>query len=260
MFGSLMVHLAGGDTLSGMTLGRAFSMHVVFLPWVLFFILALHLRLVQRHGIAPTTAPAPAPAPGGQSRRLLVLRESATEADAESLLALARAGNARATVLETGGARMLDVAGAEAAVDRLARESAVVEAIPVDSRPQTTTAFQRQFLRRLGANLLIAGVLVLLAAWLPPRISGPVDPLVVEPPGNTPWYVLWYAGLVRMFSPGLAFLAPVVLFLMPALALLWPVIDVYDGDRPRRPKLTPIAGVAFVGILAALSIYGAAGS
>lgn len=44
--------LRGGSTVSGETLSRFFVMHVIVLPWILFFLVAAHLFLVRLQGIA----------------------------------------------------------------------------------------------------------------------------------------------------------------------------------------------------------------
>ena len=54
--GALKGLICGGPDVSGKTLGRFFTLHVLFLPWILILGLALHLRLVLKHGIAPKTS------------------------------------------------------------------------------------------------------------------------------------------------------------------------------------------------------------
>lgn len=44
--------LWGGETIDGLTLGRFYTAHVVLLPWLVFFLLALHFLMVRRQGIS----------------------------------------------------------------------------------------------------------------------------------------------------------------------------------------------------------------
>jgi quinol-cytochrome oxidoreductase complex cytochrome b subunit len=44
----------GGDTISALTLARFHAAHVLVLPAVLFVLVGWHIRLVRRHGAAPT--------------------------------------------------------------------------------------------------------------------------------------------------------------------------------------------------------------
>jgi quinol-cytochrome oxidoreductase complex cytochrome b subunit len=54
--GTLKGLICGGADVSGRTLGRFFALHVIVLPWILILGLALHLRLVLKHGITPKTS------------------------------------------------------------------------------------------------------------------------------------------------------------------------------------------------------------
>jgi quinol-cytochrome oxidoreductase complex cytochrome b subunit len=45
--------LAGDEIVSGATLSRSFSLHVIVLPWIAFALLMYHFTLVRRRGIAP---------------------------------------------------------------------------------------------------------------------------------------------------------------------------------------------------------------
>jgi quinol-cytochrome oxidoreductase complex cytochrome b subunit len=48
--------LRGGDAVGGETLSRFYVVHVAVLPWVLVFLVALHILLVRVHGLAPLDA------------------------------------------------------------------------------------------------------------------------------------------------------------------------------------------------------------
>jgi quinol-cytochrome oxidoreductase complex cytochrome b subunit len=67
VLGPLTANLLTGDVaVSGATLSRYFALHVIVLPWVAFWLLALHFALVRKHGIAP---PATGAAPTGEGVR-----------------------------------------------------------------------------------------------------------------------------------------------------------------------------------------------
>jgi quinol-cytochrome oxidoreductase complex cytochrome b subunit len=54
LLGPVVADLLRGDQLvTGATLGRYFSLHVIVLPWLLFALVGLHFSLVRRHGVAP---------------------------------------------------------------------------------------------------------------------------------------------------------------------------------------------------------------
>jgi len=52
--------LMGDVIVSGATLSRFFSLHVILLPWIALGLLILHFSLLRKHGIAPTGPASPA--------------------------------------------------------------------------------------------------------------------------------------------------------------------------------------------------------
>src|SRR3989338_7293218 len=48
----IKILLRGGTTVGGETISRFFVVHVIVLPWVVFFIIIVHLFLVRYQGIA----------------------------------------------------------------------------------------------------------------------------------------------------------------------------------------------------------------
>ena len=57
VLGPLAANLLTGDVaISGATLSRYFALHVIVLPWVAFWLLAMHFALVRKHGVAPVAA------------------------------------------------------------------------------------------------------------------------------------------------------------------------------------------------------------
>ena len=44
--------LTGDEIVSGATLSRFFALHVIVLPWLVFWLLALHFALIRKHGVA----------------------------------------------------------------------------------------------------------------------------------------------------------------------------------------------------------------
>jgi quinol-cytochrome oxidoreductase complex cytochrome b subunit len=61
LVGGILAGLLRGDPIvSGATLSRFFSIHVIVLPWLALVFLVFHFTIVRRHGVAP-----PAPGPEG---------------------------------------------------------------------------------------------------------------------------------------------------------------------------------------------------
>jgi quinol-cytochrome oxidoreductase complex cytochrome b subunit len=53
LVGALAGLLRGDVQVSGATLSRFFSFHVIILPWIAFALIVFHFMLVRRHGVAP---------------------------------------------------------------------------------------------------------------------------------------------------------------------------------------------------------------
>lgn len=253
IIGGFFQHFAEESQLSNTTLGRAFALHVVLLPWTLFFLLTIHLRLIWRHGLTP-----PMPARGGDpadDSMLAVLRADTTVAEAAALRAdiEAEAVGLRQTELE--GRTIFHLEGCRPALaEKLSRDPRVKEVVGVSPGMSSRAFYPRHFLRIAGALLAICGALVLLAAWLPPSIRGPADSF--HPPTSTriPWYTLWFQGL-RDLVP--SFAGTLLVLLGLALLFFIPMIDKHDGGRPRRPWLAWAVGAAGLLTLIALSFHGA---
>lgn len=65
LVGPLLSRALTGDVIvSGATLSRHFALHVIVLPWLTFWLLALHFALLRKHGIAPPMAPPASGRPG----------------------------------------------------------------------------------------------------------------------------------------------------------------------------------------------------
>jgi quinol-cytochrome oxidoreductase complex cytochrome b subunit len=64
LFGGVIADALMGDVIvSGATLSRFFSLHVIVLPWISLALLSYHFTLVRRRGIAPPVDAEPEPAP-----------------------------------------------------------------------------------------------------------------------------------------------------------------------------------------------------
>jgi len=69
LVGGLAAGLLRGDPIvSGATLSRFFSVHVIVLPWFAFALLLFHFKMVRRHGIAPPKHPPAIPTEGSGRR------------------------------------------------------------------------------------------------------------------------------------------------------------------------------------------------
>ncbi|MBI3983001.1 MAG: cytochrome b N-terminal domain-containing protein [Gemmatimonadetes bacterium] len=56
--------LTGDVIVSGATLSRHFALHVIVLPWLAFWLLALHFALLRKHGVTPPITPSDRDKPG----------------------------------------------------------------------------------------------------------------------------------------------------------------------------------------------------
>lgn len=65
IIGGFLAEILQGDTIvSGATLSRFFSVHVVLLPWLALGLLGFHFTMVRRHGVAPPPDAPANPPPG----------------------------------------------------------------------------------------------------------------------------------------------------------------------------------------------------
>ncbi len=256
IIGAFLGRFADGTDLSNAALGRAFALHVILLPWTLFFLLSTHLRLVWRHGLTP-----PVPPRGGEppnESMLAVLRVDATQAEVAVLRAQIEAENVQLRQEALEGRAVFHIEGCRSELAAtLSRDPRVKEVVAISPGPAGRTFFPNHFLRILGTNLVMAGALVLLSAWLPPPINGAPDQFHRIASTTRPWYVLWFHGLEDLVPPTLSVLVTAGLWLVVIVALIWPMLDTHFDGRPKRPYLTPAIGIALLFGLVALSIHGA---
>jgi quinol-cytochrome oxidoreductase complex cytochrome b subunit len=256
VWGSIMTHVAGGPDLSNMTLVRYFAFHTIILPWCLFFLLAFHLRTVRRQGIAP-----PQLRKGRKERSdlegLVVLRTDVGEEDIRRLEKELKAQGADTRVLQ-GSEKILIHAEqcTPLMVDGLARDPVVEEIVPLTSAARGRAFFPVHFFRVICAVLLMAGGLVLLSAFVTPIVGPAADPFVRPDTVDVKWYFIWFERIRSLLPAGMGFMAPLIFIVLPVIGLLWPLIDREGTDGPRRPWLTPVTGLALLGLFLALTAWG----
>jgi quinol-cytochrome oxidoreductase complex cytochrome b subunit len=256
VWGWMMTHVSAGVDLSNVTLVRYFALHVVLLPWILFFLLTFHLRLVRRHGIAPPQYRA-----GGRDAPKLaltvILRSDLGPDDLERVTRLIADAGARGRTLQGTEKTLIHLEGSSReVVDVLALDPAVEEIVPLSEAARGTAFFPRHFYRIVSAVLIAAGALVLLAAWLPPVVGPEADPFMRPDSLEVKWYFEWFVQLRAVLPAGLGFVAPLLFVLLPLLGLFWPIIDRYGPKGPRRPWLAPAAGLFVLGAFTILTIWG----
>jgi quinol-cytochrome oxidoreductase complex cytochrome b subunit len=256
VLGTFLERFAQEAELSSTTLGRAFALHVVLLPWTLFFLLSVHLRLIWRHGIAP-----PMPPPGGEKSdesMLAVLRADTTAAEAAALRAGVEKEGVRLAESALEGRTIFRLDGCRPALaEKLSLDPRVKEVVGITPALAERTFYPRHFLRIVGAMLALAGALVLLAAWLPPSIKGPADSFHPPATAPIPWYVLWFQGLQTALPQNLKLVGSLLVILGSLVFIFFPLLDAHDGGRPRRPWLSWVAGIVGIIALVALTLHGA---
>jgi quinol-cytochrome oxidoreductase complex cytochrome b subunit len=254
VIGSFLGHFAEEEQLSNTTLGRAFALHVVLLPWTLFFLLTVHLRLIWRPGLTSPMSP-PGGDPANESM-LAVLRIDTTAAEAAALRAIVEADGAAVRQSDLDGRAIFRLEGCRPALaEKLSLDPRVKEVVALTPAMASRTFYPRQLARIVVVLLGICGALVLLAAWVPPSIRGPADPFHPAASVQVPWYALWFQGLRALVPSGFA--SGLVVAVGGAILLFFPMIDSHRDGRPRRPWLSWTVGAVLLLALVALSFHGA---
>lgn len=254
LIGTGLSHVSGGTDVSSLTLMRYFIMHILVLPWILFGLLNLHLRLVRKFGLTPRRGKWKAP---GHRSMVLVLNQSTSIEDQDAIVAKLEQHGCRTERIQGTEKRLLRVDGASLqASDALAANPAVEEIVRLEGDTHTTAFFPRHLFRVIVAMLLAGGILLLLAAFLPPLLGERHDPFVRPEHVEPSWYLMWFSKLQELVPAGLGFLPVLLFFLVPLLAIFWPLLDTDVEDRRRYPWLAPLVGVLAVAFYVGLTLWG----
>jgi len=177
--------LRGGEDVTGDTLTRFFGMHISILPVFMFIFLALHVYLIQRHGISIPL--------------------------------------------------------------QYEREKKELKSLP----------FWPNFVFREAITwLLLFGVLITVAIFLPPSLQKSADLMAPAPEGVKPeWYFLFLFQTLKIFPSKILFVngdtaAVVLIFLGMIIFFFLPLID----NRPDEKKGKVITGLAWLFILYAVTM------
>jgi quinol-cytochrome oxidoreductase complex cytochrome b subunit len=258
IIGAALAHLSGGGSISGVTLMRYSTLHVVVLPWIVFFLLAAHLRLARRQGKAPPWRHHPHEG-DGKGSAIVILERGLPREKVDAIQGHLEQSGCSVQRIEGTERIALRVEGLDAhLVDTIVLHPLVEEIVPLANVQTGPPFFPQQVFRILCAILLAGGALLLAAAYLPPLIGEPNNPFLAPDTVRPSWYVTWYHQLLAVLPGSLHLLAPVILVSLPFVALFWPLVDNNADERgtPRRVWLTPLAGGLAVAFYGGLTLWG----
>lgn len=183
---------------------------------------------------------------------MIVVLESGTSEEGQRAVldALARHG-LRGNVLDARHRPLIHVVGGPTRLARKVRGMEGVEALVATSGPRIRRQGRRFYPYHMigwsAAALLLLGVLVALAGFLPPGLGADPDPRAATA-FVAPWFLRAPLALLRLF-PGS--LRPLGWLALGALALALLCLPGLDRARVARPRPAPLRIVIVAGALAA---------
>lgn len=181
---------------------------------------------------------------------MIVLLERGLGRDqVERVLARMHALGLEGAALEVGSQRLIHVTGGHTRRARHLLAEPVVRAVVPTSGPRVRREGRRFYpfhaLCSSAMGLVLLGVLVLLAGFFPPGVSGALAPGEEPPAPLWPWYLAPLRGVLALAPQSPAWLGPSLLVGLFALLLCVPLLD-----RTRAEGLRGRVPVLAVGLLA----------
>lgn len=189
---------------------------------------------------------------------ILVVERGTSEDALRGILERLEAQGLSSRVLRVGPRPLIHLTQGDTRRARaLLRHARVLALIPTSGpriRAEGRHFYPYHALRAAAAGLLLLGLLVFLAGFLPPGVSP--APALGEPlpPAAWPWYLAPLRAVLELVPREPAWLGPTSLLALAALVLALPAIDRSRGDDLRSRWGVLAVGLLLVVAWAALSI------
>lgn len=191
---------------------------------------------------------------------ILLLQPAASAADVERVLGRLRELELAGAPLAVGPMRLVHVTSGDTRRARRLVSDPLVQAVVPTSGPRVRREGRRFWpyhaLCTAAVSLVLLGVLVLLAGFLPPGVSGTIAPGEAAPAARWPWYLAPARGLLARVPHEPAWLGPSLLVALGALFLALPALDRARGEGLHARLAVLALGLLALGLAVALGLAG----
>jgi hypothetical protein len=191
---------------------------------------------------------------------IVLLKRDATEAELAEVLEEVGAAGLEGQLVRSAGRPMIHiVSGPTRRARRFLKLESVRALIPT-SGPRVQRSGRRfypyHFIRWSAACLVLFGLLVFLAGYLPPGSGSPID--VLAPPADLtmPWYTRAPHTVLALVPPHLAWVGWLAMIVVAVLVFALPLIDRNRGRRPSERWPVLAAGLAVAAAVLYLTVGG----
>lgn len=189
---------------------------------------------------------------------IVLLRPGAAAADVHEFVEAVRARGLEVVPLDDRKGRGFEILGADRGKVLALRDSPAVAEILTRRTALTggEPVWPHFFLRVAVLGLCLAAAVLLVAAFLPPRLG---DPAPGTGGGGVDWYLRPLDAFLAFFPGGWRALGGTLFLLFWALFILWPFVDRADTGTVaghRVARLVRIMGVLLLVLMVALGVRG----